>query len=86
MWFSGGLHVLLFGGVSVLLAGLILSDPQLVAGESIFAQEAAEVYTSGSWWDQVNYRLDNFLLYRIEPFFIVWRKLSLLPFEAGRKS
>lgn len=70
IWISGGIHVLFFGAVSALVGLLTLPDPQAVSG-SIFAEEAASVYMSGSWWDQVVYRLDNFLLYWIEPFFII---------------
>ncbi len=71
MWISGGLHLLLAGGLSVLVGALILLDPQLYATTSIFTEEAARVYTSGSWWDQVLYRLNNMPIYRAEPIFII---------------
>ncbi|QIN85072.1 DUF418 domain-containing protein [Rubrobacter tropicus] len=71
MWISGGLHLLLAGGLSALVGAVALLDPQAFASTSIFSDEAARVYTSGSWWDQVLYRLDNMPTYRAEPVFII---------------
>jgi uncharacterized protein len=79
MWIFGGLHVLLFGAVSLLVALLTLLDPGAVEG-GIFAEGATQVYASGSWWDQVLFRLDNFLLYRIEPVFIIPMNVFLFLF------
>ena len=71
MWVSGGLHLLLAGGLSALVAAAILLDPQALAQASIFTDEAARVYTTGTWWDQVLYRLNNMPTYRAEPVFII---------------
>lgn len=71
MWVSGGLHVLLFGGLSALLFAVTVWDPEALAGGGIFAEGASRVYADGSWWDQVLFRLDNFLVYRIEPVAII---------------
>lgn len=71
MWVSGGLHLLLAGGLSVLVGAVLLLDPQFLSSTSVFAEEAARVYTSGSWWDQVLYRLNNMATYRAEPVFII---------------
>lgn len=70
MWAFGGVHVLLFGAVSLLVFLLTLQQPGALEG-GIFAEGAARVYESGSWGDQVLFRLDNFLWYRIEPVFII---------------
>jgi len=79
MWICGGLHVLLFGAVSLLVALLTLLEPGAVEG-SIFAEGAARVYESGSWWDQALFRLDNFLWYRIDSIFIVPMNVFLFLF------
>ena len=71
MWISGGLHLLLAGGLSLLVGAAALLDPQAFSGASISTEEAARVYTAGSWWDQVLYRLDNVVVYRAEPVFII---------------
>ena len=70
MWVSGGLHVLVFGAASLLVLVATLLEPD-AAGFSIFAEGASRVYASGSWWDAVLFRLDNFWSYRIEPIAIV---------------
>jgi uncharacterized protein len=57
MWVSGGLHVSLFGALSLLVFVMVLQDPE--AGSSIFAEGAAQVYATGSWWDQVRARPDH---------------------------
>ena len=71
MWISGGLHLLLAGGISLLVGAVLVLDPGSLSNTSVFTDEAARVYTSGSWWDQVLYRLDNVATYRAEPVFIV---------------
>ena len=71
MWISGGLHLLLAGGLSLLIGAATLLDPQSLSNASVFTEEAARVYTSGSWWEQVLYRLDNMAVYRAEPVFII---------------
>lgn len=70
MWLAGGLHVVLFTFVSVALAALVLYFPN-EADFSLFDAEAARVYTSGSYLDQVRFRLDNMATYRIEPILII---------------
>ncbi|WP_051704508.1 DUF418 domain-containing protein [Glycomyces sp. NRRL B-16210] len=60
MWASGGLHLALMG---LITAALFLGP---VGGdESDPAIEA--LYASGSWIEQVQFRLDNALMLRIEP-------------------
>lgn len=71
MWISGGLHVLLFGVLSVLVFAVTLQDPQTLVSGGIFAEGAARVYAEGSWWDQVLFRLDHLAVYRLEPVLIV---------------
>ena len=71
MWISGGLHLLLAGGISLLVGTVLILDPQFLSNPDVFADEAARVYTSGSWWDQVLYRLNNTATYRAEPLFII---------------
>lgn len=71
MWVSGGLHFLLFGALSALLFAMTLTEPEALAGGGIFAEGASRVYAEGSWWDQVLFRLDHVVLYRIEPVFII---------------
>ena len=70
MWISGGLHVFLFGALSVLVFVVALQEPG-ASGPGIFAEGAARVYLSGSWWEQVLFRLDHVLVYRLEPVFII---------------
>lgn len=48
MWAFGGVHVLLFGAVSLLVFLLTLQQPGALEG-GIFAEGAARVYESGSW-------------------------------------
>ena len=71
MWISGGLHLLLAGGLSVLVVVALVLAPGSLSDAGVFTDEAARVYTSGSWWDQVLYRLDNMATYRAEPVFII---------------
>ena len=49
MWVSGGLHLLLAGGLSLLVGAVLMLDPQSLSNTSVFTDEAARVYTSGSW-------------------------------------
>ncbi|AHY47513.1 putative membrane protein [Rubrobacter radiotolerans] len=97
MWAAGGLHLALFGLASVALAALTLTAPE-AASFSLYSPEAARVYASGSYVDQVLYRLDNLVLYRIEPLFIIpmnvflyllgvrlMRSGAFVPDEAGRR-
>ena len=40
MWVSGGLHLLLAGGLSLLVGAVLVLDPQSIAGNSVFTEEA----------------------------------------------
>lgn len=71
MWISGGLHLMLAGGLSLLFGAAALLDPQSLAGASILTDGAARVYTSGSWWEGVLHRLHNMAAYRAEPILII---------------
>lgn len=66
MWVSGGIHVFFAGLASVATALALAFDGSADASEFLFDEEATKVYTSGSWFEQVSYRLDNFFIYRIE--------------------
>lgn len=71
MRISGGVHLALFGGLSALLFALTISDPAHLAGEGIFAEGAARVYAEGTWSEAVAFRVDHFLLYRLEAALII---------------
>lgn len=76
MWIAGGLHL-----VPLVLLSLALLVPAFLPGASVSietgddvdgdAAVAAAVYTTGSWPEQVAYRLDNLLALRIEPVAII---------------
>lgn len=81
MWIFGGVHLLFFGllsGVIVLAILLPGADASLTFSDP----EATRVYTSGSWMDQVVYRLDNLLVYRLEPVAIIPMNVFLFLFGA----
>lgn len=69
MWAAGGVHVALFGLASVAIVWFTLAGPDL--SFSLFDAEAARVYTSGSYPDQIRFRLDNLATYRMEPVLII---------------
>lgn len=69
MWIAGGLHLLIFGLVSAALAALALAAEG--SSFSLFDPEAARVYTSGGYLDQVRFRLENLAVYRVESVLIV---------------
>lgn len=69
MWVAGTVHVALFGLASVAIIWLTLAGPD--SSFSLFDAEAARVYTSGSYLDQIRFRLDNLATYRIEPVLII---------------
>ncbi len=62
MWVSVSLHVALMG----LVTAALVTEP---GGSSSVPPEAVELYAHGSYWDQVAFRLDNFLGLRLEPVF-----------------
>jgi uncharacterized protein len=70
MWVAGGLHIAIFGLASVAVAALALTTPD-ASSFSLFNPEAARVYTSGSYPDQVLFRLENLAVYRVESVLIV---------------
>ena len=71
MWISGGAHVFFTGLLSVAVSLFLLFEEPNGASAGLFDEEAARVYTSGSWLEQVSYRLDNFFSYRIEAIAII---------------
>ncbi len=60
MWTALGLHLTLIGLITAAMFAGPGSDPQP-------DPEIQALYASGSWIDQVQFRLDNFLMFRIEP-------------------
>ena len=66
MWISGGLHVVLFGGLALLVAAY--GDG---GGIGQFAESYARVYTEGSYLDQVIFRFENFGIFRLEAFGVI---------------
>ena len=81
MWVSGVIHVFFFGLASVVAALALSFDESADASEFLFDAEAMKVYTSGSWLEQVSYRLDNFFIYRIEAVGII--PMSIFLFLLG---
>lgn len=60
MWTALGLHLTLIG----LITAAMFAGPGLAPQTD---PEIEALYASGSWIDQVRFRLDNFLMFRIEP-------------------
>lgn len=60
----GGFHV--FAILSLLLLGLLGANMSLGS-----FQEVAALYKDGTWFEQIQYRLSNFLLLRTEAIFII---------------
>ncbi|MGG0669207.1 DUF418 domain-containing protein [Sporosarcina koreensis] len=60
----GGFHV--FGILSLLLLGLLGANMSLGS-----FQEVVALYKDGTWFEQIRYRLSNFLLLRTEAIFII---------------
>ena len=60
MWTALGLHLTLIG----LITAAMFAGPGLAPQTD---PEIEALYASGSWIDQVQFRLDNFLMFRIEP-------------------
>ncbi|WP_204745509.1 DUF418 domain-containing protein [Glycomyces paridis] len=76
MWTALGLHLAVMGLATAALAAT--SGP-----ESTDTKDIQAIYASGSWLDQVAFRLDNVLLFRIEP--IVTFPLLVFLFLLGVK-
>lgn len=74
LWSQGAVHVLL---LTVLAASLT------VAGEATRSVGSVTLYTEGSWWQQVLFRLENPGLLRAEPLLIL--PLSIVLFLLGAK-
>lgn len=73
MWGFGGFHVVVI--LSVLLLGLLGANMSLGS-----FQEVTALYRDGSWLQQVDYRLSNFLLLRAEAIFIIPMNIFLFLF------
>lgn len=63
----------LFGGIHVLFISFIILAvlTQNVSGNFSSMQEVVILYQSGTWWEQVQYRLSNFLSLRAEAIFTI---------------
>ncbi|MFG3338370.1 DUF418 domain-containing protein [Glycomyces sp. NPDC048151] len=76
MWTALGLHLVIMG----------LITAALTAGPGLEQQSDPEVealYASGTWWEQVQFRIDNALAFRIEP--VVTFPLLVFLFMLGVK-
>lgn len=62
MWTALGLHAAAMSLLTLAMAAAPASDPDPGTVAEIDA-----IYVSGSWLDQVEFRLDNLLLFRLEP-------------------
>jgi uncharacterized protein len=60
MWTALGVHLAVIGLITAAMAYGSGMDPQ-------HDPEIEALYASGSWWEQVQFRLDNFLVFRLEP-------------------
>ncbi|THV40545.1 DUF418 domain-containing protein [Glycomyces buryatensis] len=60
MWAALGVHLALIALITTAMFGGSAIDPQP-------DPEVQALYASGSWWEQVQFRLDNALAFRIEP-------------------
>jgi uncharacterized protein len=65
---ASGIHLAMLGLIVLVLA---FAGPQSVAPLD------PNPYIDGSWWDLVLFRLDNFLLFRLEPMFIFMLSIAL---------
>ena len=68
IFIASGIHLAMLGLIVVLLA---FAGPQPVAPLD------PNPYLDGSWWDLVLFRIDNFLLFRLEPMFIFMLSIAL---------
>lgn len=64
LWGFGGFHVVVI--LSILLLGLLGGNMSLGSFQEVIA-----LYQNGSWFEQIDYRLSNFLLLRSEAIFII---------------
>lgn len=81
MWTALGVHLALMGLVTAAMA----AGPNDAARRD---PEIAALYASGSWWEQVRFRLDNLLVFRIEmiatfPMLVFLFLLGVRLFRAG---
>jgi uncharacterized protein len=68
IFLATGIHLAMLGLIVLLLA---FAGPQQVAPLD------PNPYIDGSWWDLVLFRLDNFLMFRLEPMFIFMLSIAL---------
>jgi uncharacterized protein len=76
MWTALGLHLTLMGLITAVMFSGSGIDPQ---GDP----EIQALYASGTWWEQVQFRLDNALVFRLEP--VVTFPLLVFLFMLGVK-
>jgi uncharacterized protein len=81
MWTALGLHL----AVMALVTAAMFGGPGLAPDPD---PEVEALYASGSWWEQVRFRLDNFPAFRIElivtfPMLVVLFMLGVRLFRAG---
>ncbi|MCD0442056.1 DUF418 domain-containing protein [Glycomyces sp. A-F 0318] len=81
MWTALGVHLAIMGLVTAAMA----AGPNNAAEHD---PEIAALYASGSWWEQVQFRIDNLLVFRIEaivtfPLLVFLFLLGVRLFRAG---
>jgi len=76
MWAALGLHLIVIG----LITAAMFTGPGLDPRPN---PEVQALYASGSWWEQVQFRLDNAIMFRLEP--VVTFPLLVFLFMLGVK-
>ncbi|MCR8842713.1 DUF418 domain-containing protein [Paenibacillus sp. SC116] len=66
---------------SIHVAFMVMLTMAISSGEAAMGDTNTIVYTTGTWWEQVLYRLDNFLIFRAEAIFII--PMNILLFLTG---
>ncbi|TVX93179.1 DUF418 domain-containing protein [Paenibacillus agilis] len=66
---------------SIHVAFMVMLTMAMSSGEAEMGAMDTAVYTTGSWWEQVLYRLDHFLIFRAEAIFII--PMNILLFLSG---
>ncbi|MGW8948866.1 DUF418 domain-containing protein [Streptomyces sp. NPDC055709] len=67
MWWAGGLHLLLMGGLTAALGALGDEAVTGSGGGGGVSREVVDLYAHGSYADQVAFRLENAVALRLEP-------------------
>lgn len=75
MWIAGGLHVLMVSALVIVVS--TVSDAEL---ERSLGGEATRAYLDGTYWQQITYRAQNALEFRLEPIFVIPMGIALLLF------